>query len=91
MVCGTQPGQNAVDGRSLLGPVVDEWERELEPVFGFPDGDDLLARLVKNSPAPLRERLAAETRERLRRAEPLRGAADEQDSRRGYEIRHDSV
>ncbi len=83
MVCGTQPGQHAVDWRSLLGPVVDERKRELEPVLGFPDGDDLLARLVKNSPAPLRERLAAETRERLRGAEPLRGTADEQDPRDG--------
>ena len=50
----------------------------------------MLTRLAERPPAALGERLAAEPRERLRRAEATRRAADEQDARQPC-TRHGSL
>jgi hypothetical protein len=65
-------------------------EREVERVGLLPDRDDLVERLVEDAPAALAERLPAEGRKRLRGAEPLRGAADEEDPGRPQTTRHGS-
>ena len=49
----------------------------------FPTTSTSVADLDEGPASPLGERLAAKLRERLRRAEPLRGAADEQHARGG--------
>ena len=82
-----QPGDDARDRRSRLGRLDDDVERQLEVALA--DREPQRERLAEDSPATLRERLAPEARQRLRRAEALRRAADEQHA--GYVIRHVSV
>ena len=86
--CG-QPGHDAGNRRPHLGPVVQHRERQLRPV-PLPDGDALVARLPERPPRALRKRLSPEPGQRLRRAEPARGAAEEQDARQAFS-RHASV
>ena len=54
--------------------------RERQPVRRLPDDEHLVAGLRQQPVAPHGERLAAEPRQRLRRAEPRRGTADEENA-----------
>ncbi len=72
---------HAEHGRALHRPVVEDGEWQLA-VVGLSDGDDLVADGAQDPPRALAERLSAKRRERLRRAEPLGRAADEQDAGR---------
>jgi hypothetical protein len=78
------------DRSTFLHPVLVHRERELVPV-GLPDGEDLVAHVVQRPPRTLRERLAAERGLRLRGAEPLGRAPDEENPGYGEAIRHGSV
>ena len=71
-------------------PVVEERERELEPVRDLADGEPLLARLAERPPGAVGEGLSLPLRERLRRAEAPARAADEQDARQ-VRTRHGSL
>ena len=79
-----------VHRRSRVVAVVHDRERELERVAALPDRDHLGADLGQEAASTLRERLTAKRCERLRRAEALGGAADQQDPGRVYVIRHGS-
>jgi len=79
-------GERRPDGRA----VVEHRERERERVGALADGDRLVAGLGQQPPDPLGERLVAEARERLRRAEPAARSADEEDPRQAS-IRHASL
>ena len=85
-----QAGDEPGDRRAHVGAVVQQLERKLEPVGELADGDPLGARLAEHAPRTLRERLAVDARERLRRAEARARAADEQDARQ-LVMRHGSV
>ena len=74
------PASDADDRRPQLRAFVEDRKRKLE-LAGLPDGEPLVARLAEHPPRPLGERLAAKPRERLRRPEPRRRAADEQHAR----------
>ena len=80
----------ADDRRLHVAAVVEHRERQCEQLDRFADCEPVLAGLAERPPPSLRERLAAEARERLRRAEPGRGAADEQDARQPW-TRHASL
>ena len=80
---GAQARDHAEDRRALVRAVVENRERQVELVVRLADGEYLLADLAEDPARPLRERLAPERRERLRRAEPLGRAADEQHARHG--------
>ena len=82
-VAARNPAMTPKTGARSSAPSSTYRERELEGVVRLSDGDDLLAHLAQRSVGALGQRLAAKPRERLRRAEPLRGAADEQHARRG--------
>ena len=84
-----QPGDHAVDRGALGCPVVDEGKRQRQPVGRLPDRDHLVAGVNECTPGALGERLVAQPRECLGRAEPCRAAADEQDARQGV-MRHGS-
>ena len=88
---GAEAGDDSEHRRAVLGAVIEDRERQLESVGALADGEDLLARLSQRAPGAFGERLAAKRRKRLRRSEPLGRAADEQDARCGYAIRHCSV
>ena len=77
-----QARDDAEDRRALLRSVVEHRERQLERGLCLPDSEYFVTDLVQGPPRPLGERLAPELRERLRRAEALRCAADEEDPRR---------
>ena len=82
VVPGTaQPREEPVHRRSVGGSVVDDGERQAGQVVRLADDHDLVARLGEEAPAALGQCLPAEPREGLRRAEPARGAADEQHPR----------
>ena len=66
-----------------------EWKRELLGA-ALPMASRCVACLTERAPAAFGQRLAAEARERLRRAEARRGAADEQDARQAR-TRHGSL
>ena len=71
-------------GARSSAPSSSDRERQLERVAALADGDHLVADVAPSArQRALGERLAAERRERLRRAEPLRRAADEQHAGRG--------
>ena len=73
-----QRGYDTHDRRTDIRAVVEDGEWEVESVSELAHGDPLLAKLAEHAPAPLRERLAVEPRQRLRRSEPRRSAPDEQ-------------
>ena len=75
---GTHACEEAVDGRPLGDAVVDDRERKRRSELCLADDQHLVAGLGEEAMSSLRERLAAEPGERLGRAEPARGAADEQ-------------
>ena len=83
MADARSPAMTPNTGSALLRAVVDDRERKRELVVRLPDGETSVAHVTQRPPCALGERLAAKPRERLRRAEPLRGAADEQHARRG--------
>ena len=85
-----RPATIPASGGASLRAVVEELERQLEPVRALADREPLVARLAEHAPGPLGERLAAEPGERLRRAEARARAADEQDARQAR-TRHGSV
>jgi hypothetical protein len=85
-----QAGDDAGDRRAHVAAVVDDGERQLERVRGLANCDPLVARLAEHAPRTRGERLAADDRERLRRAEPATRAPDEQHARQAS-IRHGSV
>ena len=78
----------AIGARTSL-PSSSTGNGKLEPVRRLPDCDPLVAERER-LPADLGERPAAEACERLRRAEPRAGAADEQNAGQAS-IRHGSV
>ena len=88
---GAEPCHEPEHRRAIARPVVEHRERQLEPVSLLPHDDDLGAHRAEHPPGPLGERLAAEARKRLRGAEALRVAADEQQAGRVYAIRQGSV
>ena len=90
VACGTESGDDTRDRRADVRCVVENVERELEPVGPLPDGDPLVACVAQQAPGAFGERLAAEPRECLRRAEARARAPDEQDARQ-LSIRHASV
>jgi hypothetical protein len=79
---GAKASDDSEDRGTLLDTIVEDGEGKLEPVGFLPDGQDLGAGLAEQAPSPLREYLAADPRERLRRAEAVRRAADEEDAGR---------
>src|SRR6185436_265715 len=80
---GAQTGDDAEDRCPLLRAVVDHGKCKRKGVVGLSDRDDLVTHSTQCSVGTLSERLTAKPRERLRRAETLGSAADEQHSRRG--------
>ena len=80
---GTKAGEDSVDRRPLVAPVVHDRKGQVESVGLLAHCQHLRARLPERPQSALGERLTAEPRERLRRAEPLGRAADEQHARRG--------
>ena len=84
------PAMTPKTAARFVDRVVDDRKRKLERVVALPDGDDLVADLAQRPPRALAERLTAKGRERLRRAEPLGRATDEEHAGRGYTIRHGS-
>ena len=89
-VAARSPAITPNTGARSVDAVVEHGERQLELVVGLSDRDDLVAGVAQDPPRALGERLAAKRRERLRRAEPLGRAADEQHAGRSYTIRHGS-
>ena len=85
-----QTGDEAGDRRAHVRPVIQERKRQLEAVRVLADGEPLVAGLAEQPPGPLRERLAVESRERLRRPEPPARPADQQDARQ-LSMRHASL
>ena len=76
----SQSGDQPVHGRSLVRPVVENGKRQLERVSLLPDREHLVTDLVQEAPGALCERFSAEARERLRRPEALRRAADQEEA-----------
>jgi hypothetical protein len=64
-------------GRAQVGGVVDELERQVETVGRLADCDALVAGVAEQPPGALGKRLGAEKGERLGRAEPRAGPADQ--------------
>ena len=62
----TESRDEPVDGRAVVGAVVDDRERQAGQLAGLPDDEHLVARLGEDPMATLRERLAAKPGERLR-------------------------
>ena len=76
-----QPGDHAEDGSALARAVVETGNGERRaPSAALPTASTSSQTSPSRRQPALGERLAAEARERLRRAEALGGAADEQDS-----------
>ena len=73
-----QPGDQPVHGGSLVRPVVENGERQIERVSLLPDREHLVTDLVQEAPRTLREQFSTEAGERLGRPEALRRAADQE-------------
>ena len=86
---GAQAATTPAIGARTSTPSSSDVERQLE-LAALADGDPLVAGFAERAPRALRERLALEPCERLRRAEALARAADEQDARQ-RSMRHGSV
>ena len=84
-----QPGDDPGERSAHVAPVVEHRERQLERVGGLADGEPLVAA-PPSTRQRARERLSAELRQRLRRAEARARAADEQHAGQPV-IRHGSV
>ena len=78
-VAARQPGDDSGHRRPHVDAVVEHVERQLE-LAALPTASRSSHASPSVAPRPLRQRLALEARERLRRAEPLARAADEQDA-----------
>jgi hypothetical protein len=87
MRSSAKAGDQSEDGSALVGTVVEGWEREIEPVGFLSDCQDLVTDLTQQTPSSFRQRLAADAGERLRGAEALRCAADEENPRRWGQTR----
>ena len=76
-----QSGRHADDRGASLATVVEDRERQREPIFVLADDDHTREGSGERSVRALCERRPADRRERLRRPEPAARAADEENAR----------